>query len=91
MIPAFSTQTAFLQAFLGRTLEVSRNESFAWMQNYNYFVHLLSDFLILILRVALVASCSQPGESEKNLSNYSINLLEVNRQEKYLVVSRSPG
>lgn len=41
-------KTAFLQAFLGRTLE--------------------------------------PGESEKNLPNYTINLLEVNRQEKYLVL-----
>ncbi|CAH3190659.1 unnamed protein product [Porites evermanni] len=41
-------KTAFLQAFLGRTLE--------------------------------------PGESDKNLSSYAINLLEVNRQEKYLVV-----
>ena len=29
----------------------------------------------------------QPGELEKELSNYAINLLEVNRQEKYLVVS----
>ena len=28
----------------------------------------------------------QPGESDKNLSSYAINLLEVNRQEKYLVV-----
>lgn len=41
-------KTAFLQTFLGRTLE--------------------------------------PGESEKNLPNYTINLLEVNRQEKYLVL-----
>lgn len=41
-------KTAFLQAFLGRTLE--------------------------------------PGESDKNLSSYAINLLEVNRQEKYLVL-----
>lgn len=41
-------KTAFLQAFLGRTLE--------------------------------------PGESEEGLSNYAINLLEVNRQEKYLVL-----
>lgn len=30
----------------------------------------------------------QPGESDKNLSSYAINLLEVNRQEKYLVVSK---
>ena len=33
--------------------------------------------------------CLQPGEAEKESSNYAINLLEVNRQEKYLVVSES--
>lgn len=41
-------KTAFLQAFLGRTLE--------------------------------------PGDSERNVPSYAINLLEVNRQEKYLVL-----
>ncbi|KAJ7361785.1 Mitochondrial Rho GTPase 2 [Desmophyllum pertusum] len=43
-------KTAFLQAFLGRTLE--------------------------------------PGESEKVLSSYAIDLLEVNRQEKYVLALR---
>ncbi|XP_067044575.1 mitochondrial Rho GTPase 1-A-like isoform X2 [Acropora muricata] len=41
-------KTAFLQAFLGRTLA--------------------------------------PGDSERNVPSYAINLLEVNRQEKYLVL-----
>lgn len=41
-------KTAFLQAFLGRTLE--------------------------------------PGDAERNVPSYAINLLEVNRQEKYLVL-----
>lgn len=31
--------------------------------------------------------CPQPGDSERNVPSYAINLLEVNRQEKYLVVS----
>lgn len=35
---------------------------------------------------AFLGRTLEPGESEKELSNYAINLLEVNRQEKYLVL-----
>ncbi|XP_020626565.1 mitochondrial Rho GTPase 1-A-like [Orbicella faveolata] len=36
---------------------------------------------------AFLGRTQEPGEAEQELSSYAINLLEVNRQEKYLVVS----
>lgn len=35
---------------------------------------------------AFLGRTQEPGEAEKELSSYAINLLEVNRQEKYLVL-----
>lgn len=86
-------QTAFLQSFLNKTIQASlMNATMCSLFNpisFPLFIH--HNQCWMDLNTPSYNCMFQDSEKDKVVSNYVINLLEVHRQEKYLVVCTCMG